>query len=98
MPADGGEQLATASRTVEGMIAYPLGSGPIQATNCQVLPAVGGADAERPALLAVRLRGRQEQHAILLAVDEVIGAGGDSGLAEQRQAKRPLPVMPRSVE
>ena len=44
------------------------------------------AGAERPALPAVGFGGRQEQRASRDAVDDVIRAGHDAFLAEERQA------------
>ena len=45
-------------------------------------PAIDGARAEYQAFLSVRFGGGEEKHAFVGGGDEVIGAGGDAGVAE----------------
>ena len=75
------------------MMANPAGSGPIHDTNRQVRPpSVVRTQSGRPSR-RLDLRRGEEQHAVGRPVDDVIGAGGDPGLAEEGQPERTFPVV-----
>jgi len=80
-------------RTEDGMMANPSGSGPSQERNFHVAPPSRGAGAEDSALLAVVLAAVRKMVRSLGPVDQVVGAGHDLLLAEQRQV---VGAAPRS--